>query len=438
MLRMLLVGYLFGITSERRLCDEVQMHVGYRWFVGLSLEDRVPDHSTFSKNRHGRFSQSGVYHQIFDQIVTQCIEKGLVSGKHFTVDSTLVKANAGTKTMEPIVVSLRPEQYIEKVEQENPVNDKDDHDEPWEPREDYPHKGSSVSNQTHRSKVDPDSRLARKSNFAKPYLSYGVSYLMDNKSRVILGADSHLPNRRADQQAALELLRRIGWAYKLKPKTLGADKGYATGEFVHRLLQQAVDPHIPIMDTRSEHDKGIFPIERFYFDAEQNRFICPEGKVLKYSKLQPHSKQHVYRASSKDCKPCPLKAQCTRSNYRSLSYHIYQSSVEAARRLTKTSGYRISQRMRKRVEELFGEAKEFMGLRQAKFRRSLYVQEQVLLTATAQNIKRIARLLSRRGPKRETAMLAAIPSVVLESNYRFVGWIFCLRQAERTFAPQPV
>ena len=438
MLRMLLVGYLFGITSERRLCDEVQMHVGYRWFVGLSLEDRVPDHSTFSKNRHGRFSQSGVYHQIFDQIVTQCIEKGLVSGKHFTVDSTLVKANAGTKTMEPIVVSLRPEQYIEKVEQENPVNDKDDHDEPWEPREDYPHKGSSVSNQTHRSKVDPDSRLARKSNFAKPYLSYGVSYLMDNKSRVILGADSHLPNRRADQQAALELLRRIGWAYKLKPKTLGADKGYATGEFVHRLLQQAVDPHIPIMDTRSEHDKGIFPIERFYFDAEQNRFICPEGKVLKYSKLQPHSKQHVYRASSKDCKPCPLKAQCTRSNYRSLSYHIYQSSVEAARRLTKTSGYRISQRMRKRVEELFGEAKEFMGLRQAKFRRSLYVQEQVLLTATAQNIKRIARLLSRRGPKRETAMLAAIPSVVLESNYRFVGWIFCLRQAERTFAPRPV
>jgi len=420
MLRMLLVGYLFGITSERRLCDEVQMHVGYRWFVGLSLEDKVPDHSTFSKNRHGRFNRSGVYHQIFDQIVTQCIEKGLISGKHFTVDSTLVKANAGTKTMEPIVVSLRPEQYIEKVEQENPVNDKDDHDEPWEPRGDYPHKGSSVSNQTHRSKVDPDSRLARKSTFAKPYLSYGVSYLMDNKSRVILGADSHLPNRRADQQAALELLRRIGWAYKLKPKTLGADKGYATGEFVHRLLEQAVDPHIPMMDTRSEHDRGIFPIEQFHFDAEENRFICPQGKVLKYSKLQPHSKQHVYRASSKDCKPCPLKAQCTRSNYRSLSYHIYQSSVEAARRLTKTSGYRISQRMRKRVEELFGEAKEFMGLRQAKFRRSLYVQEQVLLTATAQNIKRIARLLSRRGLKRETAMRAAIPSGVLESNYRLL------------------
>ena len=93
--------------------------------------------------------------------------------------------------------------------------------------------------------------------------------------------------------------------------------------------------------------------------------------------------------------------------------------------------------MRKRVEELFGEAKEFMGLRQAKFRRSLYVQEQVLLTASAQNIKRMARLLSKRGPKRETAMLALIPREVSESAYRFIDWIFCLRQVERAFARQP-
>ena len=106
MMRMLVVGYLFGISSERRLCDEVQMHVGYRWFVGLSLQDRVPDHSTFSKNRHGRFKESGIYQEMFDAIVRQCIEKGLVAGKHLTVDSTLVKANASFRTMEPIVVGL--------------------------------------------------------------------------------------------------------------------------------------------------------------------------------------------------------------------------------------------------------------------------------------------------------------------------------------------
>jgi transposase len=102
MMRMLLVGYLFGFSSERRLCDEVRMHVGYRWFVGLSLDEKVPDHSTFSKNRHGRFKESRIYQQVFDQIVQQCIEKGLVSGKHLTVDSTLVKANASFKNLEPM------------------------------------------------------------------------------------------------------------------------------------------------------------------------------------------------------------------------------------------------------------------------------------------------------------------------------------------------
>lgn len=409
MMRMLLVGYLFGISSERRLCDEVQMHLGYRWFVGLSIEDKVPDHSTFSKNRHGRFKESGIYQEMFDAIVRQCIEQGLVSGKHVTVDSTLVKANASFKTIEPIVVELKPEEYLQKVEKENAVEGQsaqNSADEPWQPSDDFPHQGQKISNDTHRSKVDPDSRLARKSIHAKTDLSYGVSYLMDNKHRVIVGADSHLPNRYADQQAGLKLTRRMRWVYGLKPKTLGADKGYATGEFVHRMLEDSVLPHIPMMDTRAEHDKGIYPIERFHYDAQQNRFICPQGKVLKYSRLQPHSKQHVYRASSKDCKHCPVKPQCTRSTYRSLSYHIYEPSVEIARRLTQTRPYRISQRMRKRIEELFGEAKEFMGMRQMKFRRAVYVREQALLTAMAQNIKRMARLLSRMGPKTQAGVLA--------------------------------
>jgi len=135
MMRMLLVGYLFGFSSERRLCDEVRMHVGYRWFVGLSLDEKVPDHSTFSKNRHGRFKESRFYQQMFDQIVQQCMEKGLVSGMHLTVDSTLVKANASFKNLEPIVVSLKPGEYIDKVEKQNPVvEEQPEHDEPWEPQ----------------------------------------------------------------------------------------------------------------------------------------------------------------------------------------------------------------------------------------------------------------------------------------------------------------
>ena len=143
LLRMLLIGYLYGITSERRLCEEVKMHIGYRWFVGLSLEDKVPDHSTFSKNRHERFSENDVFQKIFDEIVQQCINKGLLTGKHLTVDSTYIRANASFKSLEPIVVEMKPKEYIEKLKEENPVQDK-----PWEPGEDYPHRGQKISNDT--------------------------------------------------------------------------------------------------------------------------------------------------------------------------------------------------------------------------------------------------------------------------------------------------
>lgn len=145
LLRMLLIGYLYGVTSERRLCEEVKMHIGYRWFVGLTLEDRVPDHSTFSKNRHDRFSEDDIFQEIFDEIVNQCIDKGLLTGKHLTVDSTYIKANASFRSLEPIVVEMNSKEYIDRLEKENPVEDR-----PWEPGEDYPHRGQKISNDTHR------------------------------------------------------------------------------------------------------------------------------------------------------------------------------------------------------------------------------------------------------------------------------------------------
>lgn len=409
LLRILLIGYLYGITSERRLCEEMQMHIGYRWFVGLNLEDKVPDHSTFSKNRHERFSESSVCQKIFDEIVNQCISKGLLTGKHLTVDSTYIKANASFKSLEPIVVDMKPKEYIEKLERENPAEEK-----PWEPGDDYPHRGQKISNDSHRSKTDPDARLARKSLRATTNLYYAGTYVMDNKSRIIMGTDIGKPDRKTDCENALMQIRRIKWRYKMKPESLGADKGYSAGEFIDVLINEKIQPHIPVMDYRSQNDKGIYPIEKFSFDKERNIFICPEGKELRYWGIHKHSRQYAYRARTKDCKICPKKQECTRDRARSVSYHIYEDSIDKARQLNKTREYRISQRMRKRIEELFGEAKEFMGLRRAKFRRMKFVREQVLMTATAQNIKRMVKLLTRRGPEKEalSALKAFIPKAI--------------------------
>lgn len=396
LLRMLLIGYLYGITSERRLCEELKMHIGYRWFVGLNLEDKVPDHSTFSKNRHERFTENNIFQKIFDEIVNQCIAKGILTGKHLTVDSTHIRANASFRSMEPIVVEMKAKEYIEKLENENPVEDK-----PWEPGEDYPHRGQKIRNKTHRSKTDPDARLARKSFQAGTNLSYAATYVMDNRSRVIIGADVGGPDLRTDSEKALEQIRRIKWKYKIRPDSLGADKGYATGEFINNLIHENIQPHIPILDYQKHNHKGIYARGEFKYDKTKDIFICPEGKELTYWGIHRRSRQYVYRARTKDCKICEKKEECTKDKARSVGHHIYETSIDRARQLNKTTEYRISQRMRKRIEELFGEAKEFMGMRKMKFRRLKFVKEQILMTAAAQNIKRMIKLLSKKGPEKE-------------------------------------
>jgi transposase len=309
LLRMLLIGYLYGITSERRLCEEVKMHIGYRWFVGLSLEDKIPDHSTFSKNRHERFHEGDLFQQIFDEIVQRCISHGFVTGNHLTVDSTYIK------------------------------------------------------------------------------------------HRIIIGADAGSPDKKTDCDAAVRQIQRVKWSYRLKPKTLGADKGYAAGEFINTLLKENILPHIPISEHLRHTAVGIFPRERFQYDQERDVFLCPEEKELTYWGIHKSSRQHVYRARKKDCQLCLKKPECTKDQARSVSYHIYETSINKAKALNRTREYRISQRMRKQIEELFGEAKEFMGLRRARYRGLRFVREQVLMTATAQNIKRMVTLLSRGGPK---------------------------------------
>ncbi len=264
--------------------------------------------------------------------------------------------------------------------------------------EDYPHRGQKISNDTHRSKTDLDARLGRKSFRATTELCNAATYVMDNKSRIIVGADVGRPDKRTDCEKALQQVQRMKWTYKIKPESLGEDKGYAAGEFLHNLETEKIQPHIPIVDYRRHNGIGIYTIKDFHHDKQKDVFICPEGKELKYWGIHKHSRQHVYRARKKACSICLKKAECTKDTARSVSYHIYEDSIEKTRQLNKTTEYRISQRMRKKIEELFGEAKEFMGLRQAKFRRTKFVREQVLMTATAQNIKRMIKMPFRRGP----------------------------------------
>lgn len=386
LIRMMVVGYLYGITSERRLCREVQLNLAYRWFCGLTLEDKVPDHSTFSKNRYGRFSESGLFRGLFQAVVKQAQQHGLVKGQHLTVDATTVQANASLGSLEEIIIPYDPEEYLDKVERENPAE---------ESLPDNPDK--KMTNATHISRTDPDARLFRK-QFERTKLAYSDNVLMDNASRVILDVEVTEPNLHQEGQVAGEMAQRSRFAYGIKPETMGGDKAYGAGPAVRGICEAGVKPHVGLAAPKRPQIEGIYPKEDFIYDTENDEVICPAGKRLRRRTTHKRNRQIEYVSSKADCKGCAQKSLCTRAPCRVVHRHLDKDFLDYAAELRGTDGYRISQRCRKKVEMLFGEAKEFMGLRYARRRGYRNLMEQCLITATVQNIKRIVHALGGQTP----------------------------------------
>jgi transposase len=384
LLRLLLVGYLYGITSERRLLEEVRMHLAYRWFTRLDFEQEIPDHSTFSKNRHGRFRQSGVFREVFEEIVGRCLEAGLVEGKNLVVDGTMVGANARRQSrvrreqlQEAAQVSRTVQEYLAELEQTNPVADTE-----------------MVST------TDPDAVWATKGGPAM--MAYYDNYLIDTSSRVILGVEATPALFHQETVAARRMLERVE-ELGIQPESVGADKGYGSGEFLAWLLSRGVQPHIPVIDHRHQ-THGHFTHEHFRYEPAENVYYCPEGKPLRYRGKRHSSREHVYCSTAARCEGCPQKKRCTSGPYRSLSVHWDEPARHAVRALVGTPAYERSRRARYKIEALFAELKQRMRLGRVRLRRLWNVSEQFLLAATAQNLKRLVRFLVQRPPVRELSI----------------------------------
>jgi transposase len=356
LLRLLLVGYLYGITSERRLLEEVRMHLAYRWFTRLGFEQQIPDHSTFSKNRHGRFRQSGVFREVFEEIVRRCIGVGLVEGQKLAVDGTMVEANASRQSRIPreklkdvAQVSRTVAEYLSELEQNNPVPD-----------------ANTIST------TDPDAVWAKKTGPAM--LAYFDNYLVDTPSRVILGVEATPALFHQETVAARKMLERVE-KLGIKPASLGADKAYGSGEFLAWLLRRGVQPHIPVIDRRHQTE-GRFTRDQFRYDPAMNVYHCPEGKQLRYRGLQRASQGYAYQTTEADCRGCPRKKQCTPAPSRRLFVHGHEPARQVARALVGTPAYEHSRRARYRIEALFAELKQRMRLQRVRLRRLWNVSEQ--------------------------------------------------------------
>ncbi|HXA77074.1 MAG TPA: IS1182 family transposase [Candidatus Acidoferrales bacterium] len=382
LLRLLLVGYLYGITSERRLLEEVRMHLAYRWFTRLGFEKEIPDHSTFSKNRHGRFRQCGVFRKVFEQIVRRCLESGLVEGRNLAVDGTLVGANASNqsrvsreKLVEVAQISRTVQEYLTELERQNPLAD----------LEERPIAQEMVSS------TDPDAAWAVKSGPAT--LGYYDNYLIDTTSRVILSVDATPARFSQEVLAARRMIERVG-QFGVRPQNLAADKAYGSGEFLAWLLERGIQPHIPVMD-RQHQTRGRFTRDMFRYEPQENAYYCPEGKPLHYRGQRRSSRGDLYRSTEAQCRGCPQKKLCTRGSYRRLFVHWQEPARQAVRALAGTPDYKRSQRARYKVEALFAELKQQIKLRRVRLRKLWNVAEQFQLAATAQNLKRLVRHLGQ-------------------------------------------
>ncbi len=282
LLRILLIGYLYGITSERKLVEELRMHLAWRWFTGLGFDQEIPHHSTFSKNRHGRFQESKLFEQLFEQIVRQCVEVGLVKGQHLSVDGSFVEANAAKESripreqlVEAAQVHQTLRQYLKEVKEQNPV------EEP-------------VHEQEQVSTTDPDSTYATKGG-TPARLGYYDNYLVDNDSCVIVGVQATAARMSQETVAAQDMLTRFVQQQEQQPACIAADATYGNGEFLQWLLDRGITPYMRTRDSALRKNNPGYDPERFTYLPESNRYRCPAGEHLNYVGLNVRNRAHAYR-----------------------------------------------------------------------------------------------------------------------------------------------
>lgn len=388
MIRMLLVGYCYSIRSERRLCQEVEMNLAYRWFCRLGLEDKVPNHSTFSVNRHGRFRDGDVLRQMFERIVRQCMDAGLVKGEGFAVDASVIEADASRfQRVEGSEVEWSDEQrasravqeYIVALESENsPIN---------------PHQKPKAM-----SPVDPSAAWTSRGR-NKVMFGYSLNYLIDMENAVIVDVEA-TPTRISKEVEATEtMIERTEERFDLKPDHLAGDVAYGTGKMLGWLVERGIEPHVPVWD-KGKRDDGSLSRDDFSFNKNDDVYICPKGKILKTTGTVHDGKTLLYRSSKRDCDPCPLKPKCCpRSPSRKIPRDINEAARDHTRSLNGSEAYNQSARDRKKIERLFGEAKRNMAMTRLRLRGLSGAKDEFLLTATVQNLKRLIKHASRPPPR---------------------------------------
>jgi transposase len=415
MIRMLIVGYCYGIRSERKLCEEVRLHLAYRWFCRLDLDDAIPHHSTFSENRLNRFRESDILRHIFERVVIAAMVMGLVKGEGFAVDASVMEANASRyhgKAPNELAWTEKQRQkravaeYLSALDAEaaaesDAANDDDSGGSESKGQRRYERQPPKVI-----SPSDPQSAWTAKAN-KRVQFGYGLNYLIDVENAVIVDVEA-TPARTYDEVAATQtMLERTQERFDLKPKRLAADTAYGTGKFLGWLVKiKKIIPHIPVWD-KSDRQDGVFSRSDFRWDSKRKIYICPNGKLLRTSGTVHDGRTLLYRASKRDCDVCPIRAKCcTTAQARKIPRDLHEDARDIARKKMNTKAFAKSRDERKRVEMRFAHLKTHHSFERMRLRGLSGARDEFHLAAIVQNLKTLALRTLGRPPIRNRAAFA--------------------------------
>jgi len=391
MIRMLIVGYCFGIRSERRLCEEVHLNLAYRWFCRLGLERPVPEHSTFSKNRHGRFRDSGAFRWLFDEVLRRCMAAGLVKGEGFAVDASVVAADASGQRSVPGTASV------------------DWNDERLRTRAVREYLAALDESQAPPKSVsltDPQARWTCAPG-GPAFFAYSTNYLIDVEHGVIVDVEATPANRTHEVESTKRMIERVEATFALKPERLIGDMAYGTAAMLAWMVEdKGIEPHVPVWDKTQRTDESLSSSD-FLWSAEADEYRCPQGHPLRSQwRAFRNPRNHItkadtiiYRSSQSACKSCPLKARCCPNTpARKIARSVHEEARDVARRINASDQYRRSRRERKKVEMLFAHLKRILRLDRLRLRGLSGAFDEFTLAAAAQNLRRLAKLAGHGPP----------------------------------------
>lgn len=417
LLKMMLIGYLYDITSERKLAQELKVNLAFMYFLGYDIDEETPHHSVLSKARR-RFGVK-VFEEFFERFVEECKSKGLIQAEKSFIDSSLIPANASLSSVidcdQKVILKRTPKEYLKILEETNPADDaeipqvKKDDSKPTPPK--------LPKNKTCYSKTDPDASLIKHHN-TPTKLAYKQHISVDNGPARIITSCATTPAAVSDEHKLPHLISKAHEKHGILPKEVGADTKYGTADNYRFLLENNIKPSIP--HHGGKNPQKFWAKDKFAYDKDEDQYTCPEGHILKNNGFVKKDRKFIYRASPQHCNSCKYRKKCTASpTGRSITRHVHESSLEKARKHFESPHAKATLCERsKTIEVVFASQKKDLGLKRAKFRGLANVSIQSLLTSTAYNLKKLVKYFKGHGQKLKQTIKSPVLPLLRQANVK--------------------